>query len=222
MQQHRSKSVFSILQRTFGIEGTWIWIASVIVIFILTCLVLRTAMQRGNQSMAFALTGQSSCLVSPFSWYHHFVWLIPLSIVLFLKVNEWIAQRVTTFWGRQLAGFGAIAAVVVFHIPFVSYPAWWHMSSRGIDSLSREIPWLGTIWTTLCLLFIVVYAIMGFLPRRESGVRDRAEHITNEGAEDSKASKADGSPFKIEGVEQPTAPPPSPSPPHAHGVDEQR
>ena len=146
----------------------------------------------------------------------------PLSIVLFLKVNEWIAQRVTTFWGRQLAGFGAIAAVVVFHIPFVSYPAWWHMSSRGIDSLSREIPWLGTIWTTLCLLFIVVYAIMGFLPRRESGVRDRAEHITNEGAEDSKASKADGSPFKIEGVEQPTAPPPSPSPPHAHGVDEQR
>ena len=165
-----SKSVLSVMQRTFGLEGGTVWILSVIVIFVFTCLALRTAMLRNNRSMAFALTGISSCLVSPFSWYHHFVWLVPLSMVLFIAVNEWAADRFGASFNGALAGLASLAAIVCFHIPFVSYPVWRAMSSRGIDELSQTTPWLGTIWTTLCLLFIVGYAIFGFMPRG-SGVR---------------------------------------------------
>ena len=158
------------MQRTFGLEGGTVWILSVIVIFVFTCLALRTAMLRNNRSMAFALTGISSCLVSPFSWYHHFVWLVPLSMVLFIAVNEWAADRFGASFNGALAGLASLAAIVCFHIPFVSYPVWRAMSSRGIDELSQTTPWLGAIWTTLCLLFIVGYAIFGFMPRG-SGVR---------------------------------------------------
>lgn len=166
-----SKSVLAILQRVFGIEGGWVWILSVIVVFVVTCLALRTAMQRNNRSMAFALTGLSSCLVSPFAWYHHFVWLIPLGVVVFLKVNEWLSSRATNAWQRQLAGLGALIVLILFHIPFVSYPVWWEMSSRGIDRLALDQPWAGTLWTGLSFLFILFYAVLGFLPRRE-----QAEH----------------------------------------------
>lgn len=166
-----SKSVLSVLHRNFDVEGGWVWILCVVVIFAVTCLAPRTAMLRDNRSMAFALTGISSCLISPFSWYHHFVWLVPLGIVLFLEVNEWIRQRVTNVWGKQLAGLGSLIAVIVFHIPFVAYTVWWEMSSRGLDYYSTNIPWMDVLWTGLSFLFLVGYAVFSFIPRRRSSRR---------------------------------------------------
>ena len=60
-----AQSIRSVMVRAWGIDGGWIWLAAVVVVFILTCLALRTAMKHRNNSAALALAGISSCLVSP-------------------------------------------------------------------------------------------------------------------------------------------------------------
>ena len=88
-----AQSIRSVMVRAWGIDGGWIWLAAVVVVFILTCLALRTAMKHRNNSAALALAGISSCLVSPFSWYHHWVWTVPLAVVVLVAVNQRLGKR---------------------------------------------------------------------------------------------------------------------------------
>ena len=45
-----AQSIRSVMVRAWGIDGGWIWLAAVVVVFILTCLALRTAMKHRNNS----------------------------------------------------------------------------------------------------------------------------------------------------------------------------
>ncbi|PZO98802.1 MAG: hypothetical protein DI609_09745, partial [Corynebacterium urealyticum] len=124
-----AKSLRSLMYRVLGVDGGIWWLLAVIVVFALTCLALRTAYQRGNRSAAFALTGLSTCLVSPFSWYHHFVWTIPFVVMVFVSVNQALSARLSGKFGEQLAGLASVAALFVVSLPFMSVPVWFTMST---------------------------------------------------------------------------------------------
>ncbi|TRX61139.1 glycosyltransferase 87 family protein [Corynebacterium hiratae] len=162
-----AKSLRSLMFRELGIDGGIWWILAVIVVFALTCLALRTAYLRGNRSAAFALTGLSTCLVSPFSWYHHFVWTIPFIVMVFVSVNQAVSLRVSGKGGEQLAGLASVAVLFVLSLPFMSVPVWFTMSSANLDAIESFQPWATSLWTLSCLAFIVVYAVWGFIAPRK-------------------------------------------------------
>lgn len=88
-----AQSLRSVLERELGVTSTGVWLAVCLVVLALTALALRTAIQKDNRSMALALTGISSCLVSPFAWYHHWVWVVPLAAAILIDTNRWVAAR---------------------------------------------------------------------------------------------------------------------------------
>ena len=128
-----AQSIRSVMVRAWGIDGGWVWLAAVVVVFILTCLALRTAMKHRNNSAALALAGISSCLVSPFSWYHHWVWTVPLAVVVLVSVNQALGRRLHGFLGAQFAGFVSVLAMCAVTMPFISAPVWLSAASRSLN-----------------------------------------------------------------------------------------
>lgn len=63
-------------------ESRPVWAA--LVLLALGCWARRSrrAVAAGNWPAAFALTGLTACLVSPITWVHHLVWLLPSFAVL--------------------------------------------------------------------------------------------------------------------------------------------
>lgn len=165
-----AKSLRSLMFRELGIDGGIWWLLAVIVVFALTCLALRTAYLRGNRTAAFALTGLSTCLVSPFSWYHHFVWTIPFVVMVFVSVNQALTARLSGKFGEQLAGLASVAALFVVSLPFMSVPVWFTMSTANLDAIESFQPWATSLWTLSCIAFIAVYAVWGFVAPRKRAV----------------------------------------------------
>ncbi|WP_299136916.1 glycosyltransferase 87 family protein [uncultured Corynebacterium sp.] len=158
-----AQSIRSVMVRAWGIDGGWIWLAAVVVVFILTCLALRTAMKHRNNSAALALAGISSCLVSPFSWYHHWVWTVPLAIVVLVSVNQALGKRFHGFLGAQLAGFVSVLAMCAVTMPFISAPVWLSAASRSLNHWDLQ-PWGMLAFTGAGVIYIAFYAVWGFIP----------------------------------------------------------
>ncbi|WKE50731.1 DUF2029 domain-containing protein [Corynebacterium tuberculostearicum] len=158
-----AQSIRSVMVRAWGIDGGWIWLAAVVVVFILTCLALRTAMKHRNNSAALALAGISSCLVSPFSWYHHWVWTVPLAVVVLVAVNQGLGKRLHGFLGAQVAGLVSVLAMCAVTMPFISAPVWLSAASRSLNHWDLQ-PWGMLAFTGAGVLFIAFYAVWGFIP----------------------------------------------------------
>ncbi|PSM40528.1 hypothetical protein C6Y14_25515 [Streptomyces dioscori] len=62
-----SRAVWALL--ALAVLGVWMWRA-------------RRALAGGDVLGAFALTGLAACLVSPITWVHHLVWLLPSLVIL--------------------------------------------------------------------------------------------------------------------------------------------
>lgn len=160
-----AQSIRSVLEREFSIEGGIWWIAAVLVVFVLTCIAVYVAARRHNATVAMALTGISSCLVSPFSWYHHWVWILPLFLAILLSVNNWIGQRLHGWFGAQVAGLASLLVMFIAASPFVTHIVWNAMSYRYLDDVNSfgAMVFIGT-----GVLFIASYALSGLLPSRAS------------------------------------------------------
>ncbi|KUL46949.1 glycosyltransferase 87 family protein [Streptomyces regalis] len=76
-----NQSLQGILAR-LGVSERAVW--AVVVVLVLGVWVARTrrAVAAGDWTAAFALTGLTACLVSPITWVHHLVWLLPSFAVL--------------------------------------------------------------------------------------------------------------------------------------------
>jgi len=158
-----AQSIRSVMVRAWGIDGGWIWLAAVAVVFVLTCLALRTAVKHRNNSAALALAGISSCLVSPFSWYHHWVWTVPLAVVVMVSVNQALGKRLTGFLGAQFSGLVSVLAMCAVTMPFISAPVWLSAASRSLNHWDLQ-PWGMLAFTGAGVLYIAFYALWGFIP----------------------------------------------------------
>ncbi|MDK4266766.1 glycosyltransferase 87 family protein [Corynebacterium accolens] len=158
-----AQSIRSLMVRAWGIDGGWMWLAAVAVVFILTCLALRTAMKHKNNSAAMALAGISACLVSPFSWYHHWVWVFPLAIVVLISVNQALGKRLRGVIGAQVAALVSFAAMCIVLLPYVSAAFWLEAANRSLNHWDFQ-PWAMLFFTGSGILYIAFYALWGFIP----------------------------------------------------------
>ncbi|MGW0881919.1 glycosyltransferase 87 family protein [Streptomyces sp. NPDC002671] len=76
-----NQSLQGVLAR-LGEPGRPLWATAVLSALCVWAWRARQAVTAGDWTAAFALTGAAACLVSPITWVHHLVWLLPSFAVL--------------------------------------------------------------------------------------------------------------------------------------------
>lgn len=76
-----NQSLQGVLAR-LGEPGRPLWATAVLLTLCVWAWRTRRAVAAGDWTAAFALTGAAACLVSPITWVHHLVWLLPCFAVL--------------------------------------------------------------------------------------------------------------------------------------------
>ncbi|MFD7654238.1 mannosyltransferase [Actinosynnema sp. NPDC059797] len=97
-----NQSLRGALSRTFGYDvGTsWPWLLAVAVSAVLTGFALRAAVRAGDTLAAVVAVQLFGLLLSPISWSHHWLWVIPLVLWLVHGVARrgWPALSVAAAW----------------------------------------------------------------------------------------------------------------------------
>ncbi|MEU5890329.1 glycosyltransferase 87 family protein [Streptomyces sp. NPDC047461] len=76
-----NQSLQGILARLGEPDRVW-WAAAVLLVLAVWAVRARRATAAGDWPAAIALTGLTACLISPITWVHHLVWLLPAFAVL--------------------------------------------------------------------------------------------------------------------------------------------
>ncbi|WP_254879010.1 glycosyltransferase 87 family protein [Streptomyces sp. NA04227] len=126
-----------------------LWAFGVVLILAVWAHRVRRAAAVGDVRAGFALTGLAACLVSPVTWVHHLVWLIPaLAVLLETALRSRPAPR-----RRLLLLTGAL------YVTLCSSLVWaWRFDSDGASGLLGSNAY---VWITLGLLLA--------LPLRDEG-----------------------------------------------------
>lgn len=77
-----NQSLRGLLTRLDPHLGKGVWLAVVLAVLVVWAVRVRRAARADDQLAGFALTGIVGCLVSPITWVHHLVWLLPALAVL--------------------------------------------------------------------------------------------------------------------------------------------
>ncbi|QHC28120.1 DUF2029 domain-containing protein [Streptomyces sp. HF10] len=124
-----NQSLQGVLAR-LGESGRPLWALAVLGTLCVWAWRSRRAALAGDWTAAFALTGAAACLVSPITWVHHLVWLLPSFAVLLRAGHRLVA--------------GALYAVLCTSVVWL-----WFDDASGLDGF------LGSnlyTWITLGLL----------------------------------------------------------------------
>lgn len=161
---------------TYGVATppSWLWIPVGLVVGVLGLWAAHVAYRAGANLLAISITGMASCAVGPFSWGHHWVWVLPLLLVVTVHAADQARRAGPATWGWWLAPAvivaltfaytqPAIKVIVGRHGPeqfqgmvfgpfrgFLSSPtAGWHLPLQLVASGAYLVVLLGTIAVTL-------------------------------------------------------------------------
>ncbi|MFF3325764.1 glycosyltransferase 87 family protein [Streptomyces sp. NPDC002889] len=136
-----------------------VWAIGVIALLCVWAWRARRAATAGNDGAGFALTGITACLISPVTWVHHLVWLIPALAVL---VDAGLRSTPGSSRRRRLLGWTTALYVVL-----CSSVVWlWSRDSSGIDGFVGGNTY---VWISLGLLLT-----LPVLPALTDPGKDRA------------------------------------------------
>lgn len=77
-----AQAIRQVLHR-LGAESTALWLVLAVLATLLAAYAARVTVARGHVPLAVAFTRMAACLVSPFSWNHHWVWIVPLGVAVY-------------------------------------------------------------------------------------------------------------------------------------------
>ncbi|MER7165741.1 glycosyltransferase family 87 protein [Micromonospora sp. NPDC000207] len=118
------------------------WLALVLVTLVIWAWRIRAASAAGDHATGFALTGVVMCLVSPVTWVHHLVWLLPGLILL---VDNGMAAP-----ARSRRRIVLLAAAAVGYVFLTSRIVWsWERDFTGLDGFLGGNAY---VWISLALL----------------------------------------------------------------------
>ncbi|MFI6236273.1 glycosyltransferase 87 family protein [Micromonospora sp. NPDC050784] len=87
-----------------------LWLLLVVAVLAVWAVRVRRSVRDGDERAGFALTGVAACLVSPVTWVHHLVWLVPGLVVLAASTLPWPPVGATA---RRRARAGVAGYVVL-------------------------------------------------------------------------------------------------------------
>ena len=120
-----AQSLKSVLVRVYGQDSTVVWTILVGLMLAVMCVVLWWCVQRDLVALSVAVVGIVACVISPFSWTHHYVWLalfivsvmVHLLYVLGCAFNYEPAMDAVLGQGFALT---SLATGFVLSVPFVA------------------------------------------------------------------------------------------------------
>lgn len=122
--------------------NSMVWLLLVLVTLAVWAWRSRVAVAAGDEATGFALTGVVMCLVSPVTWVHHLVWLIPALILL---VDNAVAAP-----AKSRRRWALLTFVVVAYCLLISRIVWvWQEDSAGVDGFLGSNVY---VWISLALL----------------------------------------------------------------------
>ncbi|SER49530.1 alpha-1,2-mannosyltransferase [Streptomyces sp. yr375] len=124
-----NQSLQGVLAR-LGVESRAVWGVLVLAVLCWWAWRARRAVAVGDWQAAFALTGLTACLVSPVTWVHHLVWLLP-SFAVLIRAGR-----------RRVAG-------VLYAVLCTSVVWLWFHDASGVDGFLGSNAYT---WITLGLL----------------------------------------------------------------------
>jgi alpha-1,2-mannosyltransferase len=141
--------------------STLLWLVLVAATFVVWAWRSRAAVAAGDEATGLALTGVFMGLVSPVTWVHHLVWLIPALVLL---VDNAYRAPAGSRRRRRLLGFAVFAYLVL-----ISRLVWiWERGSGGV------LGFLGSnfyVWISIALL-VALPIRGGSAPVELTGVAD--------------------------------------------------
>lgn len=147
-----NQSLQGVLAR-LGEPGRPVWSTAVVLVLCVWARRARGAVAAGDWPAAFALTGLTACLVSPITWVHHLVWLLPSFAVLVRAGHTRLA--------------GALYAVLCTSVVWL-----WYDDASGLDGFLGSNAYT---WITLGLLLgLPAGQPSAFRPRLASNASDSA------------------------------------------------
>jgi alpha-1,2-mannosyltransferase len=121
--------------------STLLWGASVLAVLVVWAIRVRRAVAVGDEATGFALTAVVGCLVSPITWVHHLVWLMPAILLLLDRaVATTDPRRRKRLWGFTIFSYLLLCSRLV-----------WTFADRWGSPLT----WLASnayVWISLALL----------------------------------------------------------------------
>ncbi|MCQ9370974.1 glycosyltransferase 87 family protein [Corynebacterium sp. 35RC1] len=141
-----AQSIRSLLERTFDVNSTAIWLACVLIVLAVAVWAIHLS---GNMVLAMGFAGITACLISPFSWFHHWVWVIPIGVWLIVRLDN---LRANLPWPlKHLSSVGIFAALILFLSPYSSAVAWrsmvyWNYADDPSNLLNLRFIGAGFLW----------------------------------------------------------------------------
>lgn len=135
--------------------STVAWLVLVVAVLVLWAWRARSAAAAGDEATGLALTGVLMCLVSPVTWVHHLVWLLPALILL--VDNAMAAPAGSRRRRRLLVAAGVAYAFLISRIVWA-----WERDFTGVDGFLGSNTY---VWISLALLaFLPVRSGVGRAP----------------------------------------------------------
>jgi alpha-1,2-mannosyltransferase len=113
---------------------TVLGLAVAAILAVLGCLVAAHWWRQGEKVFAVALVGLTTCLASPLSWTHHYVWILPMAMAV---LSPGVPR-----WARYLGGFWVIWVCVCLPLALLPYGGG---RERHFDFLQQVVANLGPI-----------------------------------------------------------------------------
>ena len=104
------------------------------ILAVLGCLVAAHWWRQDEKAFAVALVGLTTCLASPLSWTHHYVWILPMAMAV---LSPGVPR-----WARYLGGFWVVWVCVCLPLAVLPYAGG---RERQFDFLQQVVADLGPI-----------------------------------------------------------------------------
>nr|WP_206324584.1 MULTISPECIES: glycosyltransferase 87 family protein [unclassified Streptomyces] len=119
-EETANQSLSGVLARLMHTDapGLW-WLAAAVLLGGAAMALAVRAAVRGDRAVAVVVTAFTALMVSPISWSHHWVWCVPLLILLYDRTRAW----------------GATGAVA---LAFASFALWWVPHDPGRPELDQN------------------------------------------------------------------------------------
>jgi alpha-1,2-mannosyltransferase len=104
------------------------------VLAVLGCLVAAHWWRHGEKVFAVALVGLTTCLASPLSWTHHYVWILPMAMAV---LSSGVPR-----WARYIGGFWVVWVSICLPLAVLPYGGG---RERQFDFLQQLVANLGPI-----------------------------------------------------------------------------
>ncbi|MER8186402.1 glycosyltransferase 87 family protein [Kitasatospora sp. NPDC094015] len=124
------------------VAGHALWGLAVLAVLALWAYRVHRAAAAGDELTGFALTGLTSCLISPITWIHHLVWVLPALVLL---ADAGLREPVGSGRRRRL-----LTAAGAGYVVLCSSVVWiWRFDTASVGGLLGGSTYL---WITLGLL----------------------------------------------------------------------